>query len=169
MVSTSYITKEIAARILGVSPRRALELCSEGKIRSKEGHNPQTKRRQTLLVEEDVRRLAAERTTLSDLVATAALPHVGSASPHEAQAALQRASELSVRNPAEASHISAASPVPRNWLTLDEAAACGLPASYLLSLIESGELPARNVGVRPGGRWRIRRADLEQLEGVRRG
>lgn len=57
--------------------------------------------------------------------------------------------------------------VLRPWLTLADAADySGLPASYLFGLIEAGELKARDVGVRPGGRWRIRKLDLDAIEGV---
>jgi excisionase family DNA binding protein len=57
---------------------------------------------------------------------------------------------------------------PRPWLNLDESAEySGLPASVLRDLVAGGHLPALDVGVRPGGRFRVRRADLDALEGVR--
>jgi len=56
-----YITKDIAAKLLGVMPRRALELADEGKIRKLESYNPETRRRQTVLLTRDVKRLAMER------------------------------------------------------------------------------------------------------------
>ena len=57
---------------------------------------------------------------------------------------------------------------PRPWLTLDEAAEySGLPASAVARLIHAGKLRALDVGIRPGGRYRIRRADLDALEGDR--
>lgn len=55
-----------------------------------------------------------------------------------------------------------AEPVP--WLSIDAAAAAsGLPASYLLSLIKAEKLPALDVGPRPGGKWRIHRSDLKAV------
>jgi excisionase family DNA binding protein len=50
------------------------------------------------------------------------------------------------------------------FLTLEQAARyIQLPQSYLRELIEGGTLAARNVGPRAGGRYRLRRADLERL------
>lgn len=52
------------------------------------------------------------------------------------------------------------------WLTLEEAADySGLPASILLRMVTHAELPTIDVGVRPGGRWRVRRTDLDQIPG----
>jgi excisionase family DNA binding protein len=52
------------------------------------------------------------------------------------------------------------------WITIDEAAeVSGLPASCIKTLIEAKQLPAIDVGPRPGGRWRVKRTDLEKLEG----
>ena len=54
------------------------------------------------------------------------------------------------------------------WITVGEAAEyTGLPASAILKLVQSGCIPAFNVGPRPGGAWRIARAALDELEGVR--
>lgn len=60
-------------------------------------------------------------------------------------------------------------PSPHDWLTLAEAAAAthGLPESFLLGLIHAGELPCCDVGVRPGGRYRVKRRDLEAIDGTR--
>jgi excisionase family DNA binding protein len=52
------------------------------------------------------------------------------------------------------------------WLTLAEATDySGLPESIVLQLVLTRKLPAMDVGRRRGGRWRIRRSDLERLEG----
>jgi excisionase family DNA binding protein len=54
------------------------------------------------------------------------------------------------------------------WLTLAEAEDyIRLPASYLLYMIECNELPARDVGIRAGGRWRVKRSDLDAIQGVK--
>jgi hypothetical protein len=78
--------------------------------------------------------------------------------------------ELAVRNGAKAAEsgppaLSPAEPAPAvPWLTLDQAAACsGLPASILAAMIERKALPAIDVGIRPGGRWRISRPALDRL------
>jgi len=49
-VSLEYITKTLAAQMLGLSERRVLEL----KIRQQETYNAETKRRQTVLAKADV-------------------------------------------------------------------------------------------------------------------
>jgi excisionase family DNA binding protein len=55
---------------------------------------------------------------------------------------------------------------PLRWITLDEAEQyLGLPATVLRDLIEDGILPAIDVGIRAGGRWRVKRADLDAIEG----
>lgn len=57
-------------------------------------------------------------------------------------------------------------PDPKPWVTIADAAeASGLPASVILRLIEAGRLGAIDCGPRPGGRWRVRRADLATVVG----
>jgi len=54
------------------------------------------------------------------------------------------------------------------FLTIAEAADyIRLPASWLLAGIKSGDLPAIDAGVREGGRWRVKRRDLDAIEGKR--
>jgi excisionase family DNA binding protein len=51
------------------------------------------------------------------------------------------------------------------YLTIPEADYyVGLSGDTLFELIESGKLPAIDVGPRPGGKYRILRADLERLK-----
>jgi excisionase family DNA binding protein len=59
-----------------------------------------------------------------------------------------------------------AAPAPdRPWLTVDEAADySGLPASFLLSLIDGKRLGALDVGVRAGGRYRVARRDVDAIK-----
>jgi len=53
---------------------------------------------------------------------------------------------------------------PGQWLSLPEAAAyTGLPQSTLRKLIASRKLLALDVGPRPGGRWRVKRSDLDAI------
>jgi hypothetical protein len=152
---SQYVTKEIAAELLNLSPRRVLELADEGKIRRHETYNPATKRRQTVLSAEDVKRLAGERT------GTAVVP-IAASSPQ-----LAASSHLASR--AEAPPVF---DLDALWLSLDAAEVySGLPADHLAGAIEAGELPARDVGIRRGvrGRWRVRRQDLDNLQGATRG
>ena len=53
------------------------------------------------------------------------------------------------------------------WLCLAEAAAyTGLPQSTLRKLVASRELPAMDIGPRLGGRWRIKRSDLDGISAI---
>ena len=62
----------------------------------------------------------------------------------------------------------AAAPAPAAWLTLAEAETfIGLPEAFLAAQIRAGKLAALDVGVRPGGRWRVSKRDLEAIAGER--
>jgi len=53
---------------------------------------------------------------------------------------------------------------PGQWLSLPEAAAyTGLPQSTLRQLLANRKLPGFDTGPRLGGRWRIKRSDLDNL------
>lgn len=54
-----YITKQIAAQMLGLSVRRVLELSQSGAIKRRQVTDPVTKRRQTVLLAKDVARAVA--------------------------------------------------------------------------------------------------------------
>jgi excisionase family DNA binding protein len=56
---------------------------------------------------------------------------------------------------------------PGQWLCLAEAAAyTGLPQSTLRKLLASRKLPALDTGPRLGGRWRIKRSDLDDISAL---
>jgi excisionase family DNA binding protein len=140
-----FVSKEIAAERLGLSVRRVLELSASGVLKRRQVLDPVTKRRQTVFASADVhravmdgkQRLVAYRGGAGEV---AALPPV--------------------------QEISAPSPAPdRPWLTVDEAAGySGLPASFLLGMIEERRLGALDVGVRPGGRYRVARRDVDAIK-----
>ncbi|HUD98633.1 MAG TPA: helix-turn-helix domain-containing protein [Bryobacteraceae bacterium] len=53
------------------------------------------------------------------------------------------------------------------WLSLPEAAAyTGLPQSALRKLLASRKLAALDTGPRLGGRWRIKRSDLDNISAI---
>ncbi len=154
-----WITKEAAAKYLTVrrngrkpepiSPRRILEYTQAGALRSalQRGKSGQ---QEVMVLLADVLRLQQEREN------PPALP------------AVPREPKQKLLGPPASAALSAA-PVPhsRAWLTLDESSEyTGLPPAFLQSLVDAGTLPALNVGVRPGGRWRIKRADLDAIQGV---
>ena len=153
MTKPEYISKRRAAEALGISPRRLLELSQSGQIRRHYHNDPQTRRRAAFFARPDVERLAATRI----------------------QAAPQSAAPLAIpggtlRPASQAIALPAHEDRERPWITLADAEDyIGLPASYLLALIVAGELPARDVRTRAGGRWRVHRRDLDGIKGVRSG
>lgn len=140
--TTNYLSKEIAAERLNLSVRRVLELAGQNKLRHTKIHNEETGRKQVVIAEADVEAMRGARETVAAPAAAAT-------------------TELAIRPPD-------APPAPHKlWLTLDQAEDCsGLPASVIASLIQAGRLPALDVGVRPGGRWRVKKADLEAMPGI---
>jgi excisionase family DNA binding protein len=56
---------------------------------------------------------------------------------------------------------------PSQWLSMPEAAAyTGLPQSTLRKLVASRKLPALDIGPRLGGRWRMKRSDLDAISAI---
>jgi excisionase family DNA binding protein len=56
---------------------------------------------------------------------------------------------------------------PSQWLSLAEGAAyTGLPQSTLRRLLATRKLPALDTGPRFGGRWRIKRSDLDAISAI---
>jgi excisionase family DNA binding protein len=144
------LTKELAAEQLGLSVRRLMELSAEGKPKRYREVDPETKREAVMFRFEEIKQMREESTA-------APVPN-----------ALARvARRFAIEAPAEAS-AAAPSNGDRPWVTLDDAADyTGLPASVLQRLIEAGRLPAIDVGVRPGGHWRVKRSDLDAIQGDR--
>jgi excisionase family DNA binding protein len=144
-----YISKQIAAARLGLSVRRVLELSNTGVIRRRQVVDPDTKRRQTVLLARDVQRAVVDGQ--KRLVA-----YRGSAA---------QAGEMAALPPVQPP-LQLPAPAPdRPWLTVDEAAHySGLPASFLLGMIEERRLGALDVGVRVGGRYRVARRDVDAIK-----
>jgi excisionase family DNA binding protein len=138
-----YLSKALAAARLGLSVRRVLELSKDGRIGRRRERDPKTGREQAVFLRSDIERLAARSQALS--------------APAAAKGRLALPSAFPSALPAEETP---------PWMTTDEAARhSGLPASFLVRMIEAGRLAALDVGRRPGGRWRINRADLDAIRG----
>lgn len=154
-----WITKKEAAKLLPVSrngrkpqpisERRVLEYTESGALRSalQRGKSGQ---QEVMVSRSDVLRLKEEREN------PAALPAI----PREPKPKLLVGpAPATASQPASAAH-------SRAWLTLAEAEDyTGLPETWLATSIDAGNLPALNVGVRPGGRWRVKRTDLDAIQG----
>lgn len=150
MSKPEYISKQLAADALGLSPRRLLEISRTGEIKRRYARDPVTKRRQAIFRAADVARLADEVASRKSAVRPETVERPESAA-------------LSHIRPAPLALPAPEAPV-RPWLTLAEAADySGLPASFLSSMIIDGKLAALDVGVRPGGRWRIARRDIDAI------
>lgn len=140
---TEYVSKEIAAKRLGLSVRRVLELSARGAIKRRQVVDPGTKRRQTVFRSADVQAVVDGQQRL--------VVYRGGAG--------------------EVATVPPVQPVPSApspdcaWLTVDEAAAySGLPGSFLLGLITGRRLAALDVGVRAGGRFRLHKCDIDKIE-----
>jgi len=140
------LTKYLAAERLGLSVRRVMELSTEGTFTRHRAFDPETKREAVMFDAAEVEQYKAANT------------------PAPAPLLLGPAAEPIDETDDDGRGDG------RLWLTLAEAAEySGLPASHLRSAIGIGELPARDVGPRPGGHWRVRRLDVDAIEGKRAG
>lgn len=158
-IQVQWLTKAEAAKRLDVSERRILEFAQAGVLESAKQRDPASGQMATVIHAGAVERFKDQR------------DQPRPAEPRDPQAvAVHRAA---VKKPAEPGGIAppqtAAQPAPLcAWLTLEQAETyTGLPASELLSYIKVGNLLALDVGVRPGGRYRVKRADLDAIEGMR--
>lgn len=154
-----WITKKLAADRLDLSESRVAALLTpsgagfmEGRIRGNPGRSPKSKQKVVLLHEGDVEKLLIERKT--------PIP-IKKKKPYRdpiTDVILRRAELLAAPETTPG----------KPWITVSEAAEySGLPASVISKLAESGELPALDCGPRPGGKWRIKRTDLDRFEGRR--
>jgi excisionase family DNA binding protein len=158
-VRTDYVTKAIAAARLGLSVRRVLELSAQGAIKRQHVTDPLTRRRQTVFLAADIDVLAERLAQNGNY--RMAIYHNGATGAGEA-AALRPLQTVSAALPGPSAVLA---PPDRPWLTVGEAAAySGLPASFLLMLIAKRCLAALDVGIRPGGRYRIARRDLDGIQ-----
>lgn len=136
-----------------LSPRRVLELAKTGRIQSQLVRDPETNQMTTRIHAGSVERYVTE-------VKNRSLNFGGEVCEvREPRAPQSLNSQLSVRSALPAT-------LARLWLTLGEAEDySGLPASILYRMIQAGALPTIDVGIRRGGRWRVRRMDLDGIEG----
>jgi len=145
-----WLNVEQAAKILGLKPRRLLDLRDQ--VRHTRVPNPKSGKPVLAFEAADVARFQAERRKPSELGMIRAAPRD--------VAIVQQPIAARTTEPTPVLH-------PFAWYTVEEAALyTRLPASFLLQLIQASKLPAFDVGVRPGGRWRVRKQDLDALAPV---
>jgi len=155
----AYLTKDVAARISGRSQRRLLEMAAKGQITKLivPDHN-NNDRPIAVFLQSDIEALAkipfgGRRAFAAMQPGTAATPVVEG----------NRSIAIIRPKPSGVPALPQTGAV-RLWLTLAEAADyTGLPESWLAARIAAGKLPALDVGVRPGGRHRVSRKDLDAI------
>lgn len=158
---TVWIDKHQAAKQLGVTERRVLKLAQDGKIKAQRQRNPESRQIAVMLNAGDVERLAYEMEHPQE-TATAVVPaSKGSTAVKDVALVLESLGGLvALKNGESHQHL-------KPWLTIAEGSEySGLPKSTILTLIGSGNLKAIDCGPRPGGRYRVRRVDLDALEGM---
>jgi hypothetical protein len=177
---STWITKQDAARTIGVHTKQIERWAQEKKIQVRKWKRPTGGTPIVVCHPDDVERIAKDRNLTTE---TFVIPGL---SPFSVTANNPPSQTLSVR-PSSADQILdalAAAVKAREaltetsryftltsetglslWLTLNEAVDySGLPRAILVHMIETGELKARDVGAgRRGGRWRICKAVLEEL------
>ena len=151
-----WLTKATASERLGLSESRVAHM---PEIQTLSSRNPASNQPVKLFHEGDVERILFERQNPTQAAKVAAKPAnlPVPVYPYPATAA----DVLAALKPAE--------PVKEKpWITVAEAAEySGLPASTIEKLIARSVLPAMNCGPRPGGTFRVKRTDLDKLEGTR--
>jgi len=162
-MTIEWISKEEAGVRLNLSTRRVLELAKDGRLQSAKVTDPKIGQQVVRIQAESVERYLDALQMMPD-------PEVrgghaeGTLIRPRAERTLSALLDLLRDSHADRTRKE----IMRLWLTLEEAEDySGLPATLLLVWIKSGKLPAMDVGVRRGGRWRIRRVDLEGVEPLR--
>jgi hypothetical protein len=149
MNDTTYLRKNQAAAFMGISPRRVLELASRGDLRSRVVTDTRSRQQTKEVLKADCQKYMDSFKRQSVEVETRR-PAAAAPLPH---ASISTDAEMRI----------SAYPL---FVDLETAASItGLPTSHLLGAILAGELAARDVGIRPGGRFRVRRSDLQGLAG----
>ncbi len=168
---TGWLTRKQAAERLKLSYSRVAALGGganpkPGEIHTSGQKSPYSGQNCTLYHAGDVERLAFERENPTVRDSAESLMPTGIRPIHPIPAAKNpdggRYAVPSLWGPAREV------PALKPWLTISEAAEyLGLPASTIERLVKSGTLPALDCGPRPGGKWRVKRSDLDALEGDR--
>lgn len=177
MRKPEYLNKDAAAKRTGLSVRRLQELAHLGTVRRQFVKDPRTKRHIAVFATRDLDRLKnpKEHWKINGLEirplsgSGAALSHSGNPPSPTLASSQESVTELVAKfllevNASREKLTAPAVPAERQWMTLAEADAyIGLPEGFLLIQVKAGKLPALDVGVRPGGRWRVSKRDLEAI------
>lgn len=148
---SGWLTKQQAAERLNLSTSRVFALGEAGIIKTQRFKSPTSGQFVAIFHSGDIERVIYEREN-----------------PDKLPAKLDKPIAVSPQYSEKWYGIKPIEPRQKPWITISQAADyTGLPVSNILKGVESGEIPARDVGPRPGGRWRVKRSDLDALEGQR--
>lgn len=171
-----WLTKKQAAERLGLSESRVAAMLvpnmsddaaenfrrEQNQIRGKRDRNPSSNQLVVLFLAGDVERIAFERQNPTEVTKVPG-KKLDKPGVDPLTELFQKTGLMSVRGLPRVQE-----PPQKPWITISEAAEySGLPASAISKLVESGKLPALDCGPRPGGKWRVKRTDLDALEGDR--
>ena len=155
-----WLRKDEAAKRLNMSTRSVLAMAADGKIQRKPERDPATNQVVMLLHAGDIERIAYERDHPEASQAVQAV----APQPSHANGAIKPGGEQALL--AMLAHAAQPAPAIKPWMTLVDAAEySGLPETFLRGLVDQGKLPACDVGVRAGGRYRVKRSDLDAIAG----
>jgi len=165
----AWLTKSEALRALAVSERSLDRMVTAGKVekttRPRPGRTPEP-----IYKRSDIERLTTREAFLvpsPTAAESAAAPSAPQAPPQQfpafaALAPLLAAVLQQLPRALLPAPDSASAPAPPQWLDVDAAAEySGLSTRLVTALIKSGRLPA----LRDGRTWKIRRADIDALQG----
>lgn len=160
-MNSEWINKNEAAERLKLSTRAVLDAASKGKIRSEKQRDTKTRQLAVMLNAADVERYAYEREHPEESQANSAVP--ARRMPGGSDRLVPAGSSIMmdwIDLNVKPKHL-------HPWLTIQEASDySGLPKSTIEKLIHAGQLKAIDCGPRPGGKYRIKRIDLDALEGM---
>lgn len=166
MTDSQWITKEEAGIRLGsperpLSGRRVHDLAKDGRLQSTQVRDPDTGHMAIRIHAGSVERFIFERDNPDAQIA-----QITRSNTSERSRGSRGTQELMDHFIMRMVRAAQSAPSARLWLTIPESAAySGLPAPVLVDFIAQGKLAAMDVGRRRGGRWRIRRRDLEGFSG----
>jgi hypothetical protein len=166
MAQIEWVNKEEAGILLGtigrpLSSRRVLELAKEGRIESGRVRDPNNGQTVVRIHAGSIERYLERKRNPEPV------PSPRDGSPDEPGMRQLREPHTSrgLKQLVNLLRDGYADRMPA-WLTLTQAADySGLPAGMLRDFICHGKLRALDVGIRRGGRWRVRRMDLDLIEG----
>lgn len=167
-MTDQWITKEEAGARLGsperpLSARRVLELAKAGRLQSTLVRDDNNGHMTVRIHAGSVERFIFERDNPSNGEEKRAVQPRGPRNSHDPHDLIEQV----IRYLATIARPALSAPSARLWLTITESAAySGLPVTVISELIRQDRLKAMDVGRRRrGGRWRIRRVDLEGFAG----